>query len=518
MSEDARPYLIAIIGAGPSGIYAAEALVQQTEVPVEVVVIERLPVPFGLVRYGVAPDHPSIRSIRNTLERTLERSGVSFFGDVTIGRDLSIDELRDRTDAVVYAYGAGSDRRLRIEGEQLPGSIAAPEFVAWYCGHPDVHPDTDHPDTDHPDTDHPDTDQPEPFSTDLSGEVERLLASTTSAVVVGVGNVALDVTRVLIKSAEELSPTDMAEEVLAVLDRNRVTDVHLLGRRGPVYTAFTTKELRELGQLDDVDLVVDPDDFVLDESSSAVLGVDKVAARNVAVMRGWLDRPTGQASRRIHFHFWTRPTRLVGHDRVEAVEIERTRIDADGGIVGTGVTRRIPAQLVVRSVGYQGTALPGAPYDESTGRVPHAEGRVIRDGAFSPDEYVTGWIKRGPTGVIGTNKSDAVETVTSLLTDIADEAITRSHELDELRDLLAARNLHPLEMPAWHRIDAAEIERGVSHGRQRTTLAHRSDLLAAAEDQLSGDPELVVPRFDLPDGSAAVEAAADQPSQGSGRS
>jgi ferredoxin/flavodoxin---NADP+ reductase len=466
-----RPLVVAVIGAGPSGIYAAEALVQQQDVPVEVAVLDRLPVPFGLVRYGVAPDHPSIRSIRNTLERTLEKSGVRFFGDVAIGRDLTVDELRGVVDAVIYAYGAGSDRRLDIPGEHLPGSIAASELVAWYCGHPDVHPD------------------PGALSDDhrlLAPEIEHLIASTTSAVVVGVGNVALDVARVLVKSAEQLSDTDMADEVLDGLAGTRITDVHILGRRGPAYTAFTTKELREIGQLDGVEMRLDPADLELDESSRARLAVDKVATRNLAVFEEWAGRGrTDEAPRRIWWHFWTRPTALRGEGRVQTVEVESTTIDADGRVVGAGNSRTLDAQLVVRSVGYRGLPLAGVPYDDSTGRVPHAEGRVIRDGEFSVGEYVTGWIKRGPTGVIGTNKSDAVETVTSLLADVSEGEVVPHGRSGDLDRLLAHRGIHPLDMPAWHRIDAAEIELGQRHGRSRTTLAHRQELLAAAEGDSS---------------------------------
>ena len=462
------PLVVAVIGAGPSGIYAAEALTAQSEVPVEVAVIDRLPVPFGLVRYGVAPDHHSIRSIRHTLERTLDRAGVAFYGDVTIGRDLEIDELRGAVDAVVYAYGAGADKRLGIEGEDLLGSVAAPEFVAWYCGHPDVHPDGH-------------TRPGEDAESDVGQRIARLVSEARTAVVVGVGNVALDVARVLVKTSEELGDTDMAHEVLASLADKHVTDVHVLGRRGPAYTAFTTKELRELGQLPDLDLLLDAHDLELDASSLAVVEQDKVAARNVAVMREWAGRASTGASRRVHLHFWTRPTRLLGGDRVEAVELERTAISPDGFVVGTGELSTVPAELVVRSVGYRGVALPGVPYDASTGRVPHAEGRVIRDGGFSADEYVTGWIKRGPTGVIGTNKSDAVETVASLLGDVRAGRLAPAGRSGQLDRLLAGRGLHALDLPAWRRIDAAEVELGVRHGRLRTTLAHRVELLAAAE-------------------------------------
>ena len=461
------PLVVAIIGAGPAGIYAAEALSQHADFPVEVAVIDRLPVPFGLVRYGVAPDHESIRSIRNTQERTLERPSVRFYGDVAIGADLSVAELRESVDCVIYAYGAGTDRRLEVPGERLSGSIAAADLVAWYCGHPDLHPDTG-----------PSTNSDHLVAADL----EQLISTSRHAVVVGVGNVALDVARVLVKTVDQLEDTDMADEVLDSLLRKSVTDVHVLGRRGPAYTAFTTKELRELGQLPDVDVIVDPADLELDPSSQAVVAQNKVAARNLAVLQDWAARPLSGASRRITFHFWTRPTVLTGSDRVAAVEVERTMINSDGFVVGIGGQQTLPADLVVRSVGYRGLPLLGVPFDERTGRVPHAEGRVIRDGGFSPDEYVTGWIKRGPTGVIGTNKSDAVETVTSLLTDLHNGALQVHGRSGKLDRLLAERGIRPLGMPAWHRIDAAETKLGASHGRLRTTLAHRRELLAAAED------------------------------------
>jgi ferredoxin--NADP+ reductase len=293
--------------------------------------------------------------------------------------------------------------------------------------------------------------------------------------------VALDVARILIKSVDQLTDTDMAEEVLESLSRKSVTDVHVLGRRGPAYTSFTTKELRELGEIDDVDVIVDPADLQLDPSSEAAVQQSKIAARNMIVFQDWAARPLSGASKRISFHFWTRPTMIIGDDRVTAVEIERTMIDSAGYVVGAGGRNTLAADLVVRSVGYRGLPLIGVPFDEKTGRVPHAEGRVIRDGGFSPDEFVTGWIKRGPTGVIGTNKSDAVETVTSLMADVHDGAIQAHGRSGKLDRLLAERGIHPLGMPAWHRIDAAEIELGAKHGRLRTTLAHRKELLAAAE-------------------------------------
>jgi ferredoxin/flavodoxin---NADP+ reductase len=440
-------------------------LSQQSDLAVEIAVIDRLPVPFGLVRYGVAPDHESIRSIRKTLERTLEKPSVCFYGDVTIGSDLSIAELRESVDAVIYAYGAGTDKRLGIPGEHLRGSFAAADLVAWYCGNPDVHPDTD---------------QQNAIDHLVAADMDELITTARSAVVVGIGNVALDVARILIKSVDQLNDTDMADEVLESISRKGITDVHVLGRRGPAYTAFTTKELREMGQIDGVDVIIDPADLVLDESSQAVVQQNKVAARNLVVMQEWATRPLSGAARRISFHFWTRPTMIIGNDRVIAVETERTMINSDGLVVGAGGRHTLAADLVVRSVGYRGLPLAGVPFDASSGRVPHAEGRVIRDGGFSPGEYVTGWIKRGPTGVIGTNKSDAAETVTSLLADVRNGALQAHGRSGRLDRLLAQRGIRALGMPAWHRIDAAELELGARNGRLRTTLAHRRELLAAA--------------------------------------
>lgn len=457
--------VVAVVGAGPSGVYAAEALTRRSrleDLDVRVAVLDRLPVPFGLVRYGVAPDHPSIRSIRGTLERTLDAAGVTFYGDVQVGRDLTVAELRASVDAVVYAYGAGSDRRLGIPGEDLPGSVAAPELVTWYTGHPDVHPDDGSAAPGHP-------------------WVPGLLSTAHEVVVVGAGNVALDVVRVLVRGVDELSATDMPDEVLDALGSRTVTDVHVLARRGPAYTAFTTKELRELGELDDLDVVLDPADLVLDESSRLVAETDRVAARNLAVLAEWAQRPPTGARHRVHLHFWTSPLAVTGTDAVEGVQVTRSAIDAEGLVRPVGDAWTIPAQLVVRAVGYRGLRLAGVPYDDRTGRIPHSEGRVIRDGAFSTGEYVTGWIKRGPTGVIGTNRSDAVETVASLLDDVEAGTLRLAAVPDTLSGLLAGRGLHPLGMPEWHRIDAAEIARGQTHGRPRTTLAHRGDLLGAAE-------------------------------------
>ena len=442
-----------MVGSGPSGIYAAEALTRQTDVPVEVDVLDRLPTPFGLVRYGVAPDHLSIRGIRETLWRLLRNPAVRFLGNVELGTDLTVDELRRQVDAVIYTFGAATARRLGVPGEDLPGSIAATDFVAWYCGHPDA----------------------------ARGPVEDALRSARAAVVVGVGNVALDVGRVLARGGA-LDHTDMPEHVLSALDACPVRDVHLLGRRAPAHAAFTTKELRELGKLDGVAVHVDPADLAPHPVTDAVLAADRAAARNVDVLRGWATDPDrGESPINVRLRFFTRPVEVLGADRVEGVLVERTALTPDGELVSTGERAVIEAQLVVRSVGYRGVALPGLPFDASRGVVPHERGRVVRDGAATLGEYVAGWIKRGPTGVIGTNKADAHETVDTLLADVASGALRPSDRAHRggLADLLADRHVRVFTLDDWRAIDAAEIALGDSRGRSRTTLATRDELLAA---------------------------------------
>jgi ferredoxin/flavodoxin---NADP+ reductase len=449
-----RPLRVAVVGSGPSGLYAADALAYQDAIPVEVDVIDRLPVPFGLVRYGVAPDHLSIRSVRDTLDKVLDRPGVRFVGNVQVGSDVTAADLHGCFDAVIWTYGASGDRRLGIPGEDLAGSVAATDFVAWYCGHPDA---------------------------DRS-LFEDLVPRATGVVVVGIGNVAVDVTRVLAKTVAELDHTDMPQHVLDSLARSQVTDIHVLGRRGPAQATFTTKELRELGELADADILVDPADLVLDPTSQAMVDSDKAVARNLEVMRGWADRTPEGRGRRIHLRFFARPVEVRGTDAVQAVVVERTRLTADGGAEGTGELHDIEANVVVRSVGYRGTALDDVPFDAQRSVIPHADGRVQRDGAVVPGEYVAGWIKRGPTGIIGTNKKDAAATVASLLEDAAagalpDPASPTGADFDEL---LAARGVEVVTTSGWRRIDAAERAQGAARGRDRTTIHDAAALLAAA--------------------------------------
>ncbi|WP_235928406.1 FAD-dependent oxidoreductase [Goekera deserti] len=446
-APERRPLRVAVIGAGPAGIYAAEALAGQDDVPVAVDLIDRLPTPFGLVRHGIAPDHVKMRALRDTLHHTLDHERVRFVGNVEVGVDISLDELRRHVDAVVYTYGAAGDRRLGIEGEDLPGSMPATTVVTWYTGHPDA---------------------------DRAG-VEAVLARARDVVVVGVGNVALDVARVLTRCPAELEATDMPQHVLDVLAAAPVERVTVLGRRGPAQATFTTQELRELGHLQAATVLVDPAQVGEDPDP-----VDRAVARNLATMRGWADHTEEPGKASLRLRFYARPVRLLGTDRVTGVEVERTAVDADGRAVGTGEVEVLPADLVVRSVGYRGHPLPGLPLDERSGTVPHEDGRVLRDGVRSPGEYVAGWIKRGPTGVVGTNKHDARETVHSLLDDVAAGALTVGGPVDDLVDTLAARGVGAVLLSQWQSIDAAEVALGATRGRPRTTLHDRAELLAAA--------------------------------------
>jgi ferredoxin/flavodoxin---NADP+ reductase len=439
------------VGSGPSGIYAAQSL--QKHAPevggVEVDVIDRLPCPYGLVRYGVAPDHEKIKSITLALRKVLETEGIRFLGNVDIGIDLSMEELHQHYDSIVMAYGAAIDRRLGIEGEELPGSFSATDFVAWYSGHPDT-------------------------------QIDRFALDATDVVVVGVGNVAVDVARILAKTAGDLRPTDLPDHVLDVLTASRVTDIHVLGRRGPAQAKFTTKELRELGELVNADVVVREEELVLDEASEQTIATDANQRRNLQVLRGWAAQEPSGKPRRIHLRFLVRPTVVLGTDRVEGVTVERTALDGTGNVTGTGVLETIPAQMVLRSVGYRGRGLAGLPFDEHNGTIPHTAGRVMRDGKPVPGEYVAGWIKRGPTGVIGTNKSDANETITSLIADAPTLQPAPERDRQALPKLLADRGVDVVDWQGWVCIDEAEIALGKAQGRDRIKIAERDLLLACA--------------------------------------
>ncbi|MFI2618583.1 FAD-dependent oxidoreductase [Streptomyces sp. NPDC018584] len=447
---------VAVVGSGPSGVYAAQSLVQQDRVPgVRVDVLDRLPCPYGLVRYGVAPDHEKIKSLQGSLRSVLEHDRVRFLGGVEVGPGgLPPDRLLGLYHAVVYCVGAAADRRLGVPGEDLPGSHSATEFVSWYSAHPDVLTD--------------------------GFEQDGFVRGVESAVVIGVGNVAVDVARILARGVAELLPTDMPDAALGVLAGSRVREVHMVGRRGPSQARFTTKELRELGSLPDTDVLVDPAELALDPAYADPSGLPAANRRNVEVLRGWAERPARGLPRRIHLRFFLRPVALTAGamGRVAGTRFERTLPDGRGGVTGSGRYEDIPAQLVLRSVGYRGVPLEGLPFDPDRGTVPHAAGRVLRDGAPSPGEYVAGWIKRGPTGVIGTNRPCAKETVQSLLDD-APELVRKDLAEEPLAGLRAA-GLRPVEWPGWLAIERAEAELGRSLGRGVVKIPDWAGLRRAA--------------------------------------
>jgi ferredoxin--NADP+ reductase len=439
---------VAVVGSGPSGCYTAQSLVQQ-DPEVRVDVLDRLPCPYGLVRYGVAPDHEKIKSLQNNLRTILEHDRVRFLGGVQAGPGgVPVARLRELYHAVVYCVGAATDRHLGIPGEDLPGSWSATQFVSWYSAHPDA--------------------------VDAG-----FLRDARSAVVIGVGNVAVDVTRMLARGLAELSPTDMPQAALTTLAASRVTEIHMVGRRGPSQARFTTKELRELGTLPETDVSVDPAELALDPGYTDPSALPAPQRRNVEVLRGWSGTPPSGAPRRIRPRFFLRPVELLAEQgHVGAVRFERTAPDGHGGVAGTGRFEDIEAQLVLRSVGYRGVPLEGLPFDTDRGTVPNMAGRVLREGVVTPGEYVAGWIKRGPTGVIGTNRPCAKETATSLLEDTS--VLLARNVPDDPLTALRAQGAAPVEWTGWQSIEQAEALLGASLGRNVVKLPDWQSLMTAA--------------------------------------
>ena len=440
-----RPLRVAVIGSGPSGVFATEALLKQAAVPVSVDVFDRLPTPYGLVRYGVAPDHLTIKSVTKGFEKTLSDPRVRFLGNVEFGKDLTHAEAKAHYDAILYTVGASSDRRLGIAGEDLHGSMSATEFVAWYNGHPDA-------------------------------AARELVLSASGVAVVGVGNVALDVSRILVKTVAELRESDIAAHALEVLERSPVTDVWILGRRGPAQAAFTTKELREFGELSDADPIVKTAEVQLSEAEEAAI-TDNTKKKNVEVLRDFAVRTPEGKNRRVHLRFLVSPVEILddGAGNVGGLKVERNRLDEHGNAVGTGEYETLPVQMVLRSVGYRGVALSGVPFDEKRGVIPNLEGRV--EGRAG--EYTAGWIKRGPSGVVGTNRKDATDTVAHLIADAnAGSLPSAQHpETAAIDALLAAKNVEVFTFADWQALDAHELAQGQQQGRPRHKVVQREEML-----------------------------------------
>ncbi|GAA1785086.1 FAD-dependent oxidoreductase [Streptomonospora arabica] len=446
-----EPLRVAVIGAGPAGIYAADALTRQSREEVAVDIVDRLPTPYGLVRYGVAPDHLKIKGVARSLREVLERPGVRFVGGVEFGRHLTREGLARAYHAVVFATGASVDRRMGVPGEDLPGSVAATDFVNWYCGHPD-------------------------------SEVESFLLDSEEVAVVGAGNVALDVVRILAKSADELHRTDVPQPMLDVLAASKIRRIALLARRGPLQAKFTAPELRDLGRLDNAEVRVRPEQVDVDPNGSAVLGAARAARTNLKILSEWAARPARDLPRSIELRFWARPVAVLGGERTAGLQVEETELDGEGRLRGTGAFDTVEAGMVFRSIGYAGIPLPGVPFDEDTRTVPHSEGRVLgTDGGVRPGDYVAGWVKRGATGVIGTNKSDAAATVRSLLDDAGElRAAAPSGGLEPVEDVLRGSGAEVAYYGDWLSIDAAEAELGAALGRgERVKLRSWSDMYGA---------------------------------------
>jgi len=445
-----RPLRVAVIGAGPSGIYATEALIKQSEVAVSVDVFDRLPTPYGLVRYGVAPDHQTIKSVTKVMQKVLQDPRVRFLGNVEYGRDLTYADLRRHYHAVVYTVGASSDRHLNIPGEDLPGSLSATEFVAWYNGHPDY----------------------QNLDIRLDGR---------GVAVVGMGNVAVDVTRILAKSAEELGRTDIADHALPVLAQSQVTDIYMLGRRGPAQAKFTTKELRELGELLNADVVVRPEELELDEKSAASIAHDPAQLKNLEVLREFAARPLSGKPRRIHIRFFVSPVAILGEGRVQKIRLEKNRLDENLNAVGTGQFEELEVGMVLRSVGYKGVPLPEVPFDSRKGVIPNQGGRVLREGQVALGEYTAGWIKRGPSGVIGTNKADANETIKLLLEDAPSLPLAPEPSPEAVTQLLQSRGVRYVTLEHWLKLDQHECAQGQAQGRPRVKVTSVAKMLELAQ-------------------------------------
>ena len=453
-----RPLRVAVIGAGPAGFYATQALLKQRIVAKQIDIFERLPAPFGLVRYGVAPDHPKIKKVRAVYTKVMSDERVRFYGNVNYGSDITHEDLKAHYDQIIYTVGAQSDRRLGIDGEDLEGSYSATEFVAWYNSHPDYRDRTF-------DLSHP------------------------AAVVIGMGNVAMDVARVLAKTRAELATTDMADHALDALDASGVRDIYVIGRRGPVQSKFTPPEIKEFGELEAAEPVVSPSDLELDPASAEALEGLKVAQKNMRILEQFSARQSDGKARRVHFVYCKSPVEILGDGRrVTGIKLVANElVQTDSGYINSRSTDRhetVPCGLVLRSVGYRGIPLPNVPFHERWHTIPNVAGRITdNDGNVVEGEYCAGWIKRGPSGIIGTNKACAVESVNCMLEDArqirpCDDEKARPEAVAEL---LSSRGIRFITLEGWKKIDAAELRAGQQQGRPRVKFDRIDDFLSVAE-------------------------------------
>ncbi|MEZ7236775.1 FAD-dependent oxidoreductase [Rhodococcus sp. GXMU-t2271] len=457
MTDQTRPLRVAIVGAGPAGIYAADALMKSdTEVSIDL--FERMPAPFGLIRYGVAPDHPRIKGIITALHKVLDKPQVRLLGNLDYGTDITLEDLRRFYDAVIFSTGANADRALNIPGIDLDGSYGAADFVSWYDGHPDV-----------------------PRSWPLEAE---------KVAVLGVGNVALDIARVLAKTGDELLPTEIPANVYEGLKNNKAVEVHVFGRRGPAQAKFTPLELRELDHSPTIEVIVDPEDIDYDEGSEAARRNSKQVDMVANTLQDWAIRDVGDRPHKLFLHFFESPAEILGEDgKVVGLRTERTELDGTGNVRGTGRFRDWEVQAVYRAVGYLSQNIAKLPFDEQAGTVPNEAGRVVADESaegperFLPATYVTGWIKRGPVGLIGHTKGDANETVANLLADRAHGLLNTPEDPSEdaIVAFLEDKQLPYTTWQGWCRLDAHERSLGEAEGRERVKVVEREDMFRASE-------------------------------------
>ncbi|NKY37556.1 FAD-dependent oxidoreductase [Nocardia speluncae] len=453
--EANRPLRIAIVGAGPAGIYAADALMK-SDAEVSIDLFERMPAPFGLIRYGVAPDHPRIKGIVTALHKVLDKEQVRLLGNIDYGTDITLSDLQRFYDAVIFSTGANADRALPIPGIDLDGSYGAADFVSWYDGHPDV-------------------------AREWPLDAEKVA-------VLGVGNVALDVARVLAKTGDELLPTEIPPNVYAGLKENKAVEVHVFGRRGPAQAKFTPLELRELDHSPTIEVIVDPEDIDYDEGSEAARRHSKQVDMVANTLEQWAIRDQGDRPHKLFLHFFESPSEIVGSDgKVVGLRTERTQLDGTGNVKGTGNFRDWDIQAVYRAVGYLSQNISELPFDDQAGVIPNEAGRVLVDetadgsARYMPGTYVTGWIKRGPVGLIGHTKGDANETVACLLDDSSHFGAAESPELDAVTDFLESRGIPFTTWAGWYRLDAHERSLGEPEGRERVKVVEREDMLRASE-------------------------------------
>jgi ferredoxin--NADP+ reductase len=459
VGSEQNPIRAAIIGSGPSGFYAMEALIR-SEPAVLVDMFERLPSPFGLVRSGVAPDHPKLKKAIGVYQKLAGTPEFRFFGNVKVGRDVSVEELRNCYHAVVFACGAETDRKLGIPGEDLPGSHAATEFVGWYNGHPDYR--------------------------DLEFDL-----SHDSAVIIGQGNVAVDICRILAKTVDELNHSDIAKHALDVLAESKVCNIHMIGRRSPAQAKFTHQELREFGELTECEPVVNPKDLELNEASREELADrnNRANLKSFEVLKSFAARPPPASRRRCRFHFLKSPLELKGEHRLERVVLARNLLEGKPSqqiARATEELEELTCGLVFRSIGYRGVPIPGVPFDEGRGVFPNRDGRIVDGESVVPGLYATGWIKRGPTGIIGTNRADSVATVKALLEDLPNFGATEKSGADGLKSFFESRGVRVVSYEDWQKIDSAEMRRGEAVGKPREKFTRVEEMLSVLDQSKQG--------------------------------